>query len=610
MSAKNKSRDLSCYLSDQVLRAPHALALTAGDTTYDYLALGKKVESLAETLRTVIPKKHGRVGVYLSDKLSVFLAMLAIFKSDLIYVPIDVHLPIERCRYIIKDSDLAYVITDDKNLYSLIDGNANLLRLDACGLSSFDNFPLHAELQEKSKQVEIDDDADKIAYILYTSGSTGNPKGVEMSHRAILNLIDFQLESDALFGIPMRTLQFASPGFDVSCQEVLSSLACGGELVIIPDDVRKDTSLLFEFIHHQKIERGFLPYSVLQTLAIEYERRSDFNQGYLKHLITAGEQLLMTKEISGWLTQLGCRLINHYGPTETHVVTTYTSDLPFSSWPYRAPIGTPIFNVVALVLDESLNVCSTGTEGELYIGGVCLAKGYINLPDESASKYVVLDRGGAQFERFYRTGDIAELNEEGDLLYKGRRDTQVKLNGYRVELGEVEARLKTSKTVKESIAVVKQLGESSDENILIAFVVLNNTVSQESLNMVELPASSFADVVGGLPDFMVPKRIYSISRIPLTNNGKLDRHIIDQELDSLINVSTLVFDEKQTLVANLFSRLLKTSVASVDSNFFELGGNSLLAIKFIKLLEDERSVRINLTRFLRNPTVSYTASLI
>jgi amino acid adenylation domain-containing protein len=598
--------NLSCYLSLQAERTPHAPALTSDTRSYDYAALDKQVSDFSAILAAAVPEKQRRIGVYLGDKFSVFIAMLAIFKADLVYVPIDVNLPLDRCRYIIKDSDLAFVVSDPAYAPWLTEGGVSTLLMSTPGPVVVNSrAPAQAHLQSVGHA-----DSEAVAYVLYTSGSTGVPKGVEMPHRAILNLIDDQLESDSLFRLPLRTLQFASPGFDVSCQEVLSSLACGGELVIAPEAVRTDASKLFEFICSRQLQRAFFPYSVLQTLAIEYERQAEGGPGALAHLITAGEQLLMSKEIVHWLSQLKCRLINHYGPTETHVVTTYQSDQPFDRWPYRAPIGKAIGNVQTYVLDERLQPCAIGCEGELYIGGVCLAKGYIQLPDENRAKFVRILAANGEALRVYKTGDIVQIDEDGDLVYKGRSDTQVKLNGHRVELGEVEARLKKMPEVKDAVALVKQLGESSSESILIALVVFGHSLGTERLEINEIDAGAFPRLVDSLPAYMLPKRMYTINRLPLTNNGKLDRRTIDTLLDTKVSAVPFGLSDSETLVAHLFSKLLATSVTLPESNFFEKGGNSLLAVRFIKALEEELGVRINLTRFLLNPTVAYTASLI
>lgn len=597
---------LSFYLSAQAERTPYAPALTGDKGSYDYFTLEQDVRALAEILTAMTPEKQRRIGVYLDDKFDVFIAMLAIFRADLVYVPIDVTLPFERCRYMINDSDLAFVITDPVHASALMQEGVRTLFMNTPRQGGSDS---RLQRQKRPRGIESAE-PDRIAYVLYTSGSTGMPKGVEMPHKSIANLIDDQLENDALFRRPLRTLQFASPGFDVSCQEVLSCLAVGGELVIAPDDIRADTSKLFEFIRVHELERAFLPYSVLQTLAIEYERQEAKGPGAFIHMITAGEQLLMTKEIIKWLSRLDCRLINHYGPTETHVVTTYSNNAPFDRWPYHVPIGKAIGNVQAYILNELLQPCAMGEDGELCVGGACLSKGYINPAADSHDKYIEILTPSGKAQRVYRTGDIAQINEAGEIIYKGRRDTQIKLNGYRVELGEVEAGLKSIPEVKEAVAVVRQLGESSVEKVLIGLVVLTGRAWEGPLEIDEVDAAYFSGFIGKLPAFMQPKQMYAINKIPVTSNGKLDRRAIEALLDARINSTSLGFNENEAVVAKLFSKLLGISVTSLETDFFEKGGNSLLAVRFVKALEDQCGVRINLSSFLLRPNVKNTASLI
>jgi amino acid adenylation domain-containing protein len=267
---------------------------------------------------------------------------------------------------------------------------------------------------------------DQPAYLLYTSGSTGRPKGVVMEHRALANLISWQVGS---FGAPLaaRTLQFASLGFDVSIQEMFATWCSGGTLIFVDEELRPDGLRLLQFLDEHSVERIFLPFVALQHLADAAANGNCYPQS-LREVITAGEQLQLTALLRSFLNKLGyCCLRNQYGPTESHVVTEFTLRPPFNDWPDLPSIGRPIANTQVYILDPYLNPVPTGVAGEIYIGGDGLARGYLNQPELTAEKFIIHSLDGETPKRLYKTGDLARHLPDGNIEFLGRTDHQVKI---------------------------------------------------------------------------------------------------------------------------------------------------------------------------------------
>jgi amino acid adenylation domain-containing protein len=291
---------------------------------------------------------------------------------------------------------------------------------------------------------------DHLAYVIYTSGSTGKPKGVAMPHRPLVNLLLWQLQESAV-GAGAKTLQFTPISFDVSFQEIFSTLAAGGTLVLISEQTRRDPIDLLQLLNHAGIERLFLPYVALQHLA-EAATRTAIAPAQLREVITAGEQLRITSAIAHWFEQMPhCTLHNHYGPSESHVVTAFKLSGSPKDWATLPPIGHPIFQAEIHLLDADQRPVADGVAGELYIGGVSLARGYLNRPDLTAERFISHPQG-----RLYKTGDLARYLPNGAIEYLGRIDQQVKVRGFRIEPGEVEAVLEQHPAVRESVVIVRE----------------------------------------------------------------------------------------------------------------------------------------------------------
>ena len=442
-----------------------------------------------------------------------------------------------------------------------------------------------------------------LAYIIHTSGSTGVPKGVAMGHRALVNLISWQVLNSKV-SPTARTLQFAPLGFDVSFQEMFSTWAAGGTLVLCGEELRRDPVALWRLLTGQKVERLFLPFVALQQLAEAAGEQA--GPASLREIITAGEALQITPKIVRLFERLkDCTLHNHYGPTESHVVTACTLNGPPDRWPKLPPIGRPIANVRIYVLDAHLQPVPEGVPGELFIGGDCLARGYFNRPDLTAEKFVRDPFSSDPAARLYQTGDLARWLPEGRLEFRGRMDQQMKIRGYRVEPGEIESVLAGHPAVHEC-AVVAGAGTPGEQR-LVAYLVQKPGV----------PAASQDDLRAyletKLPAYMVPGAWVHLKALPLTASGKVDRCSLPApEASRPGREETFAAPETpaEEALAEIWREVLGLRHIGRHDNFFALGGHSLLMTQVLSRVREAFQAELPMRRFFEGPTISALAAAI
>jgi amino acid adenylation domain-containing protein len=425
-------------------------------------------------------------------------ALVGVLQAGGTYLPLDPAYPLERLRFMAADSGARIGIGGSADLSSVV----WIDPIDAAATSS-----VHTTCPSRHPPY----DGERGCYVIYTSGSTGRPKGVRMPHRSLDNVVAWQVE-DSLCK-DLTTAQFAPISFDVSFQEIFTTLAGGGTCVIVPEDARRDPALLWEVIITERIERLFLPFVALQMLAAG-ATHADLSDCWLREVITAGEQLICSAQLRDLFRQLpGCRLVNQYGPTETHALTQYS--LPWSpdEWPEFPPIGSPLPNCTILVASGTAK-----EDGELLAAGRPVGLGYHNRPELTAERFVDVQLG-RHLARAYRTGDNVRVGPDG-LEFLGRLDDQVKIRGYRVELGEVDAALLRADGVAEACACVVR--SPSGHNRLEAVVVADREFSQHALDR----------CIGELPDYMRPARIHFLDEIGRTPSGKADRRGLAEMLAS------------------------------------------------------------------------------
>jgi amino acid adenylation domain-containing protein len=576
-TAERYPRDLCVHelFAQQAEQTPGDVAVIFEETQLSYRELNERANKLADRLRTFGVGPEQVVGVMLERSIEMIVGILATLKAGGSYMPLDPSYPRERLEFMIEDAKPAVILTPE-------------------GLTATD----YTDQSRGSNP-----DSQLPCYVIYTSGSTGRPKAVVMPHRAAVNLISHQIQSSG--HVRLRTLQFASLSFDVSFQEIFSTLCAGGSLVLLRDEARRDAGELLRVITEQRVERLFLPFVALQHLAQEADREEHVPSS-LRQVITAGEQLKITPQVTRLFQRLnGCTLDNHYGPTETHLATMWRLEGDAGTWAKLPPIGKPISNAQIYVLDDALQPVPVGVTGELYIGGAQLARGYLNRPDQTAERFIPhpFDHDGGG--RLYRTGDLARYSANGVLEYGGRRDLQVKVRGFRVEVGEIEAVLKQHGSVKQAVVTVREDGAGRKR--LVAYIVAART------SVPPASAELRRHLKHKLPEYMIPSVFVRLDALPLTNSGKVDRRALpapepglEEREEEYVAPRSMV----EEMLASIWSEVLGGVKVGVNDNFFELGGHSLLATQVMSRVRAAFGIEIALRSLFEQPTVEELAETI
>jgi amino acid adenylation domain-containing protein len=570
-------------IEEQAARTPDALAVIDGERTLTYAELDARANRLARGLARRGVRPEALVGICVERSLEMVVAALAVLKAGGALVALDPAYPRERLAAIINDARLAVLLTQESLLqhFPQHQGIAFLLE------RGDDPFP---EESEEAPRVEVD--SDHPIYAIYTSGSTGQPKGIVVTHRAFSNLLAWQLGDPGLRP-GGRTVQFATFGFCVSFQEMLSSWCSGGTLVLADEMTRRDLPGLALFLEDHQIDRLHLPFAALKHLA-----EAAVGQrlpARLRTVITAGEQLQVTPAVRSLFERLpGCTLSNQYGASETHVVTALTLSGDPAGWPAIPPVGRPVDNVGIHLLDAAMQPAPLGVPGELYAGGACTPRCYLNDPVLTASKLVPDPFSGVPGARLYRTGDAARYLADGRIEYHGRIDTQVKIRGFRVELGEIETVLARHPGVRDA-AVVARPGH--DGQRLVAYVV----PAGESDGLFDELRSL---VKQKLPEHMLPSAFVEMPVLPVNANGKLDQAALPEpeaaapEQDYVAPRTPI-----EELIAGIWAEVLGLESVGVCSDFFELGGHSLLATQVVARMRKALGVDLGVRSLFEARTV-------
>ena len=452
---------------------------------------------------------------------------------------------------------------------------------------------------------------DHLCYVVYTSGSTGRPKGVAMTHAAIAAMLLWQQRTSAAKA--GRTLQFTSLAFDVSFQEIFSTWWAGGTVVLVSEDVRRDPPALTRLLAEQRIERLFLPFVALQQVAmaaIEKDGPGAFPSS-LREVMCGGEQLCITPQVAELFSRLpGAELHNHFGPSEAHAVTWFALRGDAAGWPELAPIGIPLDHARVFLLDAHLQPVPVGVAGEMWVGGAGLSRGYLGRPDLTAERFLPDPfswAGGWQpGDRLYRLGDLGKRRPDGVFEFLGRRDSQVKIRGHRIELSEVETALARHPAVRQAAVVVR--GETSGSRRLVAYVVLREGV----------PPSDFGELraflAASLPDPMVPSAWALLDALPQTPTGKLDRGALSRiepqvgadEGEPFVGPRT----PAEELLAGIWAEVLGVPRVGIHDDFFQLGGHSLLATQVTSRIREALGVDLPLRRLFEASTLSAMAGAV
>ncbi len=590
---QNTAEELVHQLFEGQVERHDGVAAIFGDEKIRYSELNKRANQLAHYLLRLGVRPDDLVGLLMERSLEMVISVLGILKAGAAYLPLDPTYPSQRLSFMLQDAKASLVLTQQRLAEVLPEQGAQFVRIDA------DWKDISTESAENPHSDAL---ADHLAYVIYTSGSTGRPKGVAMTHRALSNLLGWELRKSSL-KCGTRTLQFSSLSFDVSFQEIFSTLCAGGTLLLISEELQRDVYSLWQFISTEAIERLFVPSVMLQQLA-QVAGQVETWPTSLRQVITAGEQLQITPQISKLFYRLeNCTLENQYGPTESHVATSFPLSGPVNTWSNLPPIGRPIANTQVYLFDKQLQPVPIGVPGELYLGGTCLARGYIHHPELTNERFIQNPLFGDRQERLYRTGDIARYLPDGNLEFLGRVDEQVKVRGYRIELGEIEAVLARHPAVQECAVAVP--ADDDGQKRIVAYIVTEEGISFDDLR-------KFLGET--LPEYMIPSAFIKLDDLPLTASGKVDRRSL-----SLIQGESLESDlvnyvpprnPIEEMVAEIWAAVLHKPQVGVQDNFFELGGHSLLATQLLSRLRDAFQIELPLRSLFDAPTVTGIASKI
>ncbi|MEK2479659.1 amino acid adenylation domain-containing protein, partial [Streptomyces noursei] len=570
-TAEVSLRTVGRTFAAQAAATPEATAVQHGDLVLSYGELEQRSNQLAHLLieRGVGPERA--VSVSLPRGADLVVAVLGIAKAGGVYLPVDPDYPAERRQHMLDDARPLLVL---------------------------DELPDVSGRPATAPDVRVR--AENAAYLIYTSGSTGTPKGIVMPVGALMNLLSWhhaQLPAD----IGARVVQFTSISFDVSVQEILSAVLFGKSLLIPDEDVRRDPELFAAWLDAEGAEELYAPNLMIEALSEEAARQGRTLPS-LRRAVQAGEALVVSDAVHRLFTAEPAdapaqaappALLNHYGPAETHVVTTHrVSAAELADGPARPPIGRPVWNTRLFVLDHRLQPVPPGVTGELYVAGAQLARGYSNRADLTAGRFVAcpFDGTGA---RMYRTGDLARWNTHGELEYLGRTDHQVKIRGFRIEPGEIEARLSALPEVGSCVVVAHEDERAGKR--LAAYLV--------GANSARIDAARVRNQLSGeLPDYMVPSAFLVLEALPLTPNGKVDHKALPLPEFGGSSGGRAARTPVEEILCGLFAEVLGVARVGAEDSFFDLGGHSLLATRLVSRIRTALDVELTVRALFEAPT--------
>ncbi len=576
---------------EQAEKTPDAVAVVYENQGLTYRDLNAKANQLAHYLKKLGVGPDVLVGICVERSLEMMVGLLGIVKAGGAYVPLDPSYPKERLDFMLEDTDVAVLLTQEHLLKLFADQNRQVICLDR-ELNDVAN----ASPENPARSVT----PDNLAYVIYTSGSTGKPKGVTIPHRGILRLlygVDYvQLDDHQTF------LQLAPLSFDASTFEIWGPLLHGAKCVLYPGSVPTPTELA-EFLHQHGITTLWLT-AALYNAVIEEAPQALLG---IKQLLIGGEALSVTHVLRGLALLPHTQIINGYGPTEG---TTFTCCYPIprdltDQSVTSIPIGRPIGNTQVYILDQQRNPVPVGVTGELYIGGDGLARGYLNRPELTAEKFIANPFSTQPHARLYKTGDLARYLADGNIEFLGRIDDQVKIRGFRIEPGEVIAVLNAHSGVKTSHVLA--LPQRSGDVGLTAYYVEDNAASNPPT-----AGELRGFLAERLPNYMIPVAFVSIAKLPLTPNGKIDRQaLIDSQCQDIQSRHEYVAprDETEAILCKLWGEILKLDRVGIDDDFFAIGGHSLLAAKLFSRLDEHFGRSLPLGVLFAAPTVRALADL-
>nr|APZ78834.1 nonribosomal peptide synthetase [Stigmatella aurantiaca Sg a15] len=566
-------------VEEQARRAPDAIALELGGAVLTYGELNERANRAAHQLMDFGAGPEKLVALAVPRSFELIIGLLAIWKAGAAYVPLDLSYPKARLDTIFEDSGARLLVSTHSAESRWRAPHVRTLWLDEPAAS------------ERSGNPDSEVRMENAAYVIYTSGSTGQPKGVILEHRGLANVIEMQRHELAADSSCVM-LQFSSISFDVSVWEIVMALANGGRLVLAPADTLLAGEELAKVLINHRVTHMVLPPTSYAALP------SDREYPALRLLLSAGEAL--PPEVVNTWAKPSVQFVNAYGPTEVTIICTLGQCKQGD--PGAPTIGRPALNLEGYVLDSHGALLPIGVPGELYLGGIGVARGYLNREELTRQKFI--PHPFKPSARLYRSGDLVRWRKDGNLDYLGRIDHQVKLRGYRIELGEIEAVLATHPGVAKAVTIVHSAGAAGGVKLLVAYVVPAGPVDAHAIR---------EHARKRLPEFMVPSEIVLMEELPLTSSGKVDKKRLPpprlEENEARASFVAPRTPTEQTLAA-LWEELLERRPIGVGDNFFLLGGHSLLAAQVMSRVRRAFGVEVPLSALFEHPTLSALASVI
>ncbi len=571
-------RSVPHLIEQQAEATPDAIALVAGKERLSYRELNRRANQLAHYLKTLGVGPEILVGCCIDRSPEMVVGLLGILKAGGAYMPLDPTYPPERLSFMLKDAQAPVLVTKHGLTSSFDYRDTHIICLDT---------DAETLAQQKETAPVSMSNLDHLAYVIYTSGSTGQPKGVQITHKGLLNLVRWHWRAFAVTAAD-RATQLTSPAFDATGWELWPYLTIGARIYFPDEETRVMPTALRDWLIDQDITITFLPTMLAESvMALDWPSHVS-----LRFLLTGADKLQRYPS-----SALPFTLVNNYGPTEATVVTT-SGIVPPNEQPDGPPsIGRPIDHAQTYILDDCLQPVPIGTPGELYIGGIGLARGYHNRPELTAEKFIPHPFSKQLGARLYKTGDLARFLPDGQIAFLGRSDQQIKIRGFRIEPDEIVARLNAHPAIKMSIVVARE--DTLGDKRLVAYIVPAENASLTVSNLRETLSAH-------LPDYMIPAAFVLLETLPTTPNGKVDRDALPApNTDNTLRDGEIVeprtpIEEK---VAAIIARLLEKEQVGSDENFFMLGGHSLLGTQVIARIAETFGIDLPLRTLFDAPTV-------
>jgi amino acid adenylation domain-containing protein len=578
---------ISQVFEKQAERTPSAVALAFKDVRLTYEELNGRANNLANFLRSQGVGPEVVVGLCVTRSPEMLIGILGILKAGGTYLPLDPAYPIDRLKFMLEDANVSLLLSQDRLRERLPQRKMQVVCLD----SDWDIIS-----RESSDNLINTASVGNSAYVIYTSGSTGQPKGVVVSHHALVN------HAQALsqyYGLNSndRVLQFAAIGFDVVAEEIFPSWQSGAAIVLWSGSAAETPEEFLQFVSNQRVTVLNLPTPYWHEIVSHLENTDSSLPACVRHMIV-GSDTVSPQKLSAWKKIVGdaVRWTNLYGVTEATITATIYEAQSIEDNDASVSIGRPISNVEVYILDSQQNLAPIGVTGEVYIGGIGLARGYLNRADLTAERFIPSPFSKVPGARLYRTGDLARYLHDGNIEFQGRLDDQLKVRGFRIELREIESALELHPSVSETVVLAHNYHD--EEKQVVAYIIPKRQPP---------PISDLRNFLKDkLPDYMIPAAFVLMESFPLTPSGKLDRKALPtpdgtrSDLESAFIAPRTVAEE---IVARIWAQVIKIDRVGIGDNFFDLGGHSLLATQIVARVRDAFQTELPLSKLYENPTV-------